>query len=184
MEVHCINLKHRADRKESAINQSKEQGFEIIFWEGIYDESLPPCTCISRSFKKIISFAKENELPQICVMEDDCVFTAPGAWQYFLDNIPSYFDMYIASYYSGLETYNHRIEDFRGMTLIIVHSKFYDKFIALPEDKNIDHALSYHGEYFVSPLFAAIQCPGYSDQMKKHVDYTNKMPEHKLFRGQ
>lgn len=182
MTLNIIHLPHRLDRYGHLVDQLISQNIiDYKIHEGIICE--PVCTGISRSFKKIVQDAKEKELEMVTIGEDDILFTAPGAWQYFLDNIPPYFDMYIASYYSGLETYNHRIEDFRGLTLSIIHSKFFDKFLSMPEDKNLDHALSFKGEYFVSPLFPAIQCAGYSDQMKKYVDYTNKMPEHKLFRG-
>lgn len=181
MILNIINLVHRKDRLLSIATQAKEQGVTIKIWEGIIHENV--CTGISRAFKMIVQDAKEKELPMVAIAEDDAVFTAPGAWQYFLDNMPGYFDMYLASYYSGLETYDHRIESYRGNTLIVVHQKFYDKFLNADETKNLDHALDFQGEYFVCTPWPAIQMPGYSDQLKKEVDYTGKTPEHKLFRG-
>lgn len=182
MKINIIHLSRRTDRYQSLMQQLASQNIkDYQLWEGIEHQNV--WTGISRAFKNIVRDAKEKELPMVMIAEDDIVFTDKDSMKYFLENMPSYFDMYIASYYSGLETYDHRIERYRGNTLVVVHSKFYDKFLALPEDKNIDSALDFQGEYFVSPLFCALQIPGYSDQMKKQVDYTNKIPEHKIFRG-
>lgn len=182
MTLNIIHLPHRKDRYKHLMQQLASQSItDYKLWPGIIHENV--WTGISQAFKQIVRDAKEKELEMVCIGEDDLVFTAQGAWQYFLDNIPPYFDMYIASHYSGLETFNHRIEYFRGMTLIIVHSRFYKKFLDLDENKSIDHDLDFKGEYFVCPKWAAIQIPGYSDQLKNNVDYTNITPEHKLFRG-
>lgn len=181
MVINVLNLAHREDRLLSFAKQAKAEGCEIRIWEGIVHPNV--ATGISRAFKQIVRDAKQRELPIVCCAEDDLVWSAPGAWQYFLDNIPDYFDMYIGSHYSGLETFDNRIESFRGMTLILIHSRFFDKFLDLPEDINIDYALGFKGEYFVCPKWVALQMPGYSDQLKEYVDYTNKTPEEKLFRG-
>lgn len=182
MTLNILHLKRRTDRYEPLMQQLAAQNIEDYrLWEGIEHENV--WTGVSQAHKQIVRDAKEKELPVCCIGEDDLVFTDLNSWKYFNDHTPPYFDMYIASYYSGLETFDHRIESFRGMTLYKVANKFYDKFLSLPEDKNIDNALDFKGEYFVSPKFCCIQTPGYSDQMKKVVDYTNKVPEHKLFRG-
>lgn len=182
MTLNIIHLPRRLDRYISLVDQLISQNIhEYKIWQGVENENV--WTGISQAFKQIVMDAKEKELPFVCIGEDDLQFTDKDSWKYFNENTPDYYDMYIASYYSGLETFDHRIESFRGMTLIKVAQKFYNTFLSLPEDKNIDNALDYKGEYFVSPKMCCLQIPGYSDQMKKVVDYTNKIPEHKIFRG-
>lgn len=181
MVLNIINLKKREDRLLSVCKQAKAQGITIKIWEGI--EHKNPSTGISLAFKVVVQDAKDKELEMVAIAEDDCVFTHPDSWKYFLENIPPYFDIYLASYYSGLETFDYRIERFRGMTLFIVARKFFDKFLALPEDRDIDYALDNQGEYFVCPKFCCIQLPGYSDKDKKEVDYSNRIPHDRIFRG-
>lgn len=181
MIINIINLKKREDRLLSICKQAKAQGITMKIWEGIEHEN--PATGINRAFKRIVQDAKDKELEMVCIGEDDLLLTHPDSWQYFLENIPPYFDIYLASYYSGLETFNHRIETFRGMTLILVARKFFDKFLSLPEDRDIDYALDKQGEYFVCPKFCAIQMPGYSDKDKAIVDHSIRIPDERIFRG-
>lgn len=190
---------HRQQRYDTLMKELASQNItDYWIWAGI--ENKYPVCGVSRAFKRIVQYAKDNNLERVCIGEDDLKFTAPGAWKYFLDNIPSYFDMYMASFYSGVITFDNRVEKFRGMTLIVVHNKFYDKFLSskeyFNEDKdnpqppdevayiNIDNALDGLGEYFVSPLWPCIQHPGFSDKDQRMVNYDDRIPQHKLFKGE
>lgn len=182
MKLNIIHLPNRKDRESSMLKQLLWQEItDYKIWPGIIHEK--PVTGICRAFKQIVQSAKDNNEIMCCIGEDDLSFTSKDSWKYFLDNIPGYFDMYLASFYSGLITFNNRIEKYRGNSLIIVHSKFYDKFLSVREDINIDNALDNLGEYFVSPMFCCIQTPGFSDNVGKEVNYSDRIPEHKLFKG-
>jgi len=173
---------HRQQRYDTLMKELASQNItDYKIWPGVEDKV--PHTGISRAFKAIVQDAKDKELGMVCIGEDDLRFSAPGAWQYFLENIPAYFDMYLASFYSGMITFDNRIENFRGMSLIIVHQRFYDKFLSIPEDKNIDNALDGLGEYFVCPQWVATQHPGFSDKDQKMVNYDSKIPKERLFKG-
>lgn len=185
---------HRLERYTQLLKELKSQNIlDYKICDGIEaTDELPAMTAILRAHKRVVQDAKDNDLPMVCIAEDDIMFTHQFSWDYFIQKIPAYFDLYLASYYSGLETFDNRIEMFRGMTLYVVARKFYDKFLDLPETTkkgseiipiNIDNALDKTGEFFVCPRFVAIQHPGYSDQMKKFVDYTDRIPTNKLFRG-
>jgi hypothetical protein len=182
MTLNVLHLPRRKDRYINLIGQLSYVGItDYQIWEGFEFE--PVVTAISQSFKRIVKDAQERGLEMVAIAEDDVWFTHPDSWKYFLENIPPYFDVYLSSYYSGTETFGGRVENYRGNSLIVVHSRFYEKFLNLDESINIDNAMDGLGEYFVCPLFAAIQFPGYSDQMKAHVDYSDRIPQHKLFKG-
>lgn len=180
MVVNIIHLEndpkwpHREQRERSVIKEMKEQGCEYRFWPGV--KLIQKIPAISQAHKQIVRWAKENNEPFVCIAEDDLKFTALGAWQYFLQNIPSDFDIYTASYYDGRHDENFVVKGFRGMTLYVVATKFYDTFLSLTENRHIDGAISTSGgKVVVSPKFCAIQIPGYSDQRNKIVDDSHRL---------
>lgn len=177
--VNVINLPHRQDRMMSAIAQSVEQGFDIRRWNGIIDK--PPFKGISRAHKQIIQFAKENNIEEAIVMEDDCVFTAPGAFDFFIKNKPEDFDIYFGMIYSAQIEGNRIINGFSGMTFYIVNKRFYDFFLSAPDtdtDKikadHIDRWLgntAFKHKYIVCSEFVCYQIEGFSDNHKQKSNY-------------
>lgn len=188
--VNVINLPRRTERLKSFIRQSDEQGFDYRVWEGIIDLAAT-FRGISHAHRNIIINAKQMGLERCCVCEDDILFTAPNSWQYFLDNIPDSYDMYFASIYEGKIDENNRLvkgvganELLSGLTLYVVHSRFYDVFINIYDldhrDKQIG-MLADKYEFYVCPEFCAIQSNGYSDQKKKDCTYDHLLVGRKLF---
>lgn len=190
IRLHIIHLDHespgtpphRKQRYDTLMKELKTQGIENYWiWAGVEDKF--PHTGISRAFKRIVKYAKDNNLEMVAIAEDDIRFSHRDSWKYFLENVPSYFDLYLSSFYSGLITFDNRIEDFRGMTLLIVHSKFYDKFLDANEETNIDHALVGLGEYFVCPMWPCTQHPGFSENLQMEVNHDIRIDQSKLFKG-
>lgn len=182
MIVNVINLPSREDRKLSALQQSLEQGFEIKWWPGIIE--YPPAMGISKAHKQIIQHAKDNKLKEVCVMEDDCIFTAPGAFDYFLSNKPSDFDIYFAMIYSGQIEEDRIINGFSGMTLYIVNERFYDYFLSAPDNDHIDRWLgnsAFEKRYMICNLYTCFQLGGYSDNHRKKVTYDSYYIDKKWF---
>lgn len=189
MTLHILHLPHgegypphRQKRYDTLIKELKSQSIiDYWIWNGIEDKF--PHTGISKAFKRVVQYAKDNELPMVAIAEDDVRFSHPDSWKYFLENIPPYFDLYLSSFYSGMITFDNRIENFRGMTCFIVAKKFYDKFLSADEEKNIDHALDGLGEYFVCPYFPCTQHPGFSDKDQREVNHDGRIDQNKLFKG-
>ncbi len=130
-------------------------------WPAIMDT--PRCKGISRAHKQIIQSAKENGLPEVLVFEDDIKFEAAGAFDYYMQNKPEDFDIYLGGIYRG-EILDKRVKTFTGFHCYIVRQRFYDTFLGVDETRDIDHALSRLGDYHVCYPFAAIQHTGiYSD---------------------
>jgi len=169
MIVNVINLPHRTDRLEHFLQQAKEQNFEYKRWEGIIHNI--PATGISRAFKQIVRWAKENNIPSVCIAEDDIEFSSLGAWDYYIKNIPNEYDLYLGSVYAG-DLDNGIVTWFTGYTLVIIHERFYDTFLSTNEGNNIDMQMKLHnGLYKVCQPFVCKQIDGYSDHARKITNY-------------
>lgn len=159
-----------------------EQGITGKIWVGIHDPA-SVVRSINLSHKMIVAYAKEQGLPEICIMEEDVMFLAPGAWQHFLDNRPKYFDLYLAGCYGlNQEAYKRiaegngatRINNFAGLHCYIINETYYDKFLDMPEDMHIDNQPGM-GVFYVCSPFAALQHPGYSANNRVKVNYNSKI---------
>ena len=180
MIVNVINLPHRKDRLKHFINESKEQQFQYKVWDGIIDNI--PATGISKAFKQIVKWAKDNNLPCVCIAEDDIKFCDKGAWNFYIKNIPTEYDLYLGSIYCG-DLDNGIVNWFSGFTLVTIHERFYDKFLSTNEKNHIDRQMVLHkGIYKVCYPFAAIQLDGYSDNVGKVTNYNKKyLADRELF---
>lgn len=178
-----INLGHRWQRRISVAAEMEAQNALYMFFLGVEGDT--PKINIHHAHKQIIRHAKEYNYPRVIVAEDDCVFTAPDAWKFFLDNIPQDYDLYVASYYSGSHDENFVVTGFRGLTLYSCHQRFYEKFLSLSESLHLDSAIAMSdAKVIVSPLFCATQAAGYSDQRKKIVDDSNRLKNKAIYTGQ
>lgn len=126
----------RNENALSIVKQSKIQGFAVRFWPANTDDHVFRSGNISRAFKQIVRYAKENNLDCITIGEEDLEFTSPNAWKYYLENIPQDYDIFLAGIYSGQLEGNRIVNGYSGNTLITVHSQFYDFFLSASEDPN------------------------------------------------
>lgn len=167
MIANVINLPHRTDRLEHFKKQAEEQGFEYKVWDGIMLE--PTHTAISRSHKQIVYNAQKDGLEEVLIMEDDIVFDYPNAFKDFIKNKPNNYDLYLGGNYGKDRNRDGTIRSFFGLHLYIVHNKFYDKFLSVPEREHLDLALSGKGRYILYNV--SKQIAGFSDNLKRETDY-------------
>lgn len=166
----------REERALSIVKQSKQHKFAVRFWPGNTDEKVFRAGNISRAFKQIVRFAKENNLPMATIAEDDMVLVSPGAWKYYVDNLPDDFDIYSGGVYSAQIQENRIMNGYSGNTLITVHKRFYDFFLSASEDPqglaggHLDRWLgnfAFEKKYIVCIPFVVKQIGGYSDNHRK-----------------
>lgn len=175
-------IRYREERILSLCHQSKEHGFAIRFWEGEYTPQA--FFGITASFKKIVRWAKETNQQMVCIGEDDLLFTAPGAWQYYLDNMPSDFDIYSGGIYSGQIQDGRIVNGYSGNTLITVHEKFYDFFLGVRDDYHLDRTLgsfAFEKNYRIVKPFVVIQLSGFSDNHRRQTSHEGKLSDMILF---
>jgi hypothetical protein len=167
--INIISLPKREDRRVAIIKQMEMEKCTYQFFDGVQGAAAK--TNISQAHKNVVRYAKEQGLSEIAIAEDDLVWTGTGAWKYFLENKPNDFDVYVGSYYSGSHDENFVVTGLRGLTLYIVHERYYDTFLSLPENTHIDGAIDRSGaKIIVSPLFVCMQQSGWSDQRKRYAD--------------
>lgn len=138
---------------------------------------------INLSFKQIIQYAKEEGFKEVCIAEDDLMFPCVGAWDYFIKNKPDDYDVYVAGNYLLNEPENYtaphyKLNEYVGNQLIIVHEKYYDRFLSVPDLAHIDTAQKGFGDFYACWPIAALQRPGFSANAGADVNYnTNLKPE-------
>ena len=181
MEINFIHLPQRKDRLNSLKKEVQEQNIsEYRLWNGIIDLEIT-ARGISKAHKQIVLYAKDNNMPQILIAEDDVHFTEKGAFDFFLENKPSDYDLYLGGVYFGKLMSNNTVEDFSGLTCYAVHARFYDKFLSIPENIHLDRALKGFGKYVVCNPFAVIQHNGFSDNTNTFTNYDHFIKGRKLF---
>lgn len=185
-KIHIIHLRGTEwseARFNSFTKEMNEQGIsDYKVWEGIHDTNR--MRGISRAHKQIVSYAKEKGLPDVCIGEDDIYFLAPGAFDYYIQNKPMEYDLWLGGISNRLKIQDGYMTDFRGMTLYTVHERFYDTFLSVPENVNIDAGLKGLGKYYLCDKIVCSQRAGYSYHKKRHTDYSHLLKQYKVYGGQ
>lgn len=182
MTFHIIHDEKRIDRMELLLNEFKTQNItDYKLFPAI--KAPTPIQGISRAHKQIVYYAKENRMSEILIGEDDVHFVAPNAFNYFLENKPQDFDIYNSGIYFGNIAPDNTTKHFASLHCYIIHERFYDTFLAVDENKNIDKALKDKGRFVVCNPFAAIQHTTFSDNKKKLIDYSRFLNGRKLYGG-
>lgn len=171
--VHIINLITRQDRLISVVNQSRWQKFPVMVWTGI-EGNLTQAQNINEAHKQIVRWAKEKKMPRVIIAEDDIMFTGPTGFKYFLSQIPESYDLFLSMIYAGEVVENKMLNGFSGLTMYVVHERFYDFFLSIPDNVHIDRWLgqfAFEKEYFVCHPYVCKQTGGYSDNLRKDMNY-------------
>lgn len=181
MTLHIIHLPHRTDRWELLLKEFQQESItDYKIWNGIVDSS-KAAKGISRSHKQIVQFALENEYPEVLIGEDDLHFTAPGAFAYFLGEKPTDYDIYLGGPSHGKLDSANKVKDFAGLLLYIIHRRFYETFLSIPDDQHIDRGLRCKGEFIVCNPWPVIEHSGYSDNLKEYCDASIYYGHRQLF---
>ena len=187
MKVNIIyDDRNTPEDKERLIQEFYEQGItDFKFWDAIVlTDSV--VKSINSSQKMVIKWAKDNNIEMCCVIEQDATFSSYKSWQYFLEQMPNYFDIYLGCSYikdinPNTEVVNNLI---CGFHLYVVHSSFYDAFLSVPDDAHIDTAVGdLKGNAVFCKPFVALQRSGFSANNKAIVNYNLVLSEEDIYRG-
>lgn len=179
-KLNIIYDARRHEKYEPLIKEMNEQGID--------DYEIWPCLLlpdvvqsINSSHKMLVNYAVDNKLPEICIAEDDVMFTKPGAWDYFLKNKPhpDDYDLYLAATYTPEDP----PKQICGFHLYFVSSRFYEKFLTVPDFEHIDTAINdLKGDYVFCYPFPALQRPGFSANNKMQVNYNKTLREQDIYK--
>jgi hypothetical protein len=178
--IHLRGTDWSNERYNSFMIELNEQGItDYKIWDGIHHPN--KVIAINRAHKQIVKYAKENNLPEVCIMEDDCVFLGLGAFEYFAKNKPDEYSLFLGGISNRIKVEGNCIVDFRGLTLYFVHQSFYDIYLAVPENKNIDEAMKGLGKFYLCPKVVCSQRAGYSYHKKMNKDYSHLLKQYPLY---
>lgn len=179
--VHCIHDPSRKDRMYLLEKEIAEQGLNVRFWPAIYDPVMP-FRGVSWAHKQIVRWAALSSEPEAIIMEDDCSFFAPGAFRYYLEQKPADYDLYLGNVFFGWQPGTNRINDFCGLTLYHVHSRFYNRFLYVNEMNHIDREMGkLDAVKIVCDPMVCSQHDGYSDNKKTFGRYEIYLKGCRLF---
>lgn len=179
--INIILDERRCERKELLLEEFRKQNItDYKFWDCVI---LPNVVeSINASHKMIVRDAKERGLKEVCIGEDDLMFTCKGAWNYFLKQKPPKYDVYIAGSYLINNDYNYtaplvKVNEWVGNHLIIVSENYYDTFLSVPNNDHIDTIQKGLGDFFMCFPIPALQRPGFSSNNKCVCNYNSILPK-------
>lgn len=176
-----IHKSERVERYKVLMSELKNQNIDQVnFWEGVHSPN-SVIQAVNQAHKNIIRWAKENGLKKVIVFEDDIKFTDKGAWDYYLENEPDDYDIYLGGIYLGKVENNRIVKAFTAMHCYMVHNKFFDVFLGANDKQHIDQALADLGKYVVCNPEIAIQHNGYSDTAMQYMNFDIITQNKKLF---
>jgi hypothetical protein len=165
MLVNVILDSRNPAREEQILNELHRQGItDYLIWPCLMYATV--VSSINASHKMIVRDAKENGLEEVCIWEDDCHFTHPRGWEYFLENKPEIYDLYLGGNYA-LPLSNRKII---GFHCYILHARAYDKYLSVPDNVHIDTAMEDILNWTACYPFAAVQRRGFSSNTMSEED--------------
>jgi len=195
MTAHVIHNINRPDRLANIIKQADEQGFEFEIHAATMDEDNPVRGC-HLSHRKIVQKAKDEGWPCVWIMEDDCMFTGPGAVKHFLRSIPMIYRIYTGGSYGTHKTYHKDVyytypQSISGTHCYILRNSVYGQFLGMDENEHLDvvisktFALEDKVAIVMPAQIIALQMPGYSDITRQEVNYNNDkyLWQYELWKG-
>lgn len=164
---------------------TSQYGGDWDFFKGVKDEK--GSTGISMSFKKII--IENYQETTIHIFEDDIKFTSKNSRKIFeesMSSLPENWDIFIAGSYMYETDYQAngyiKVFDFCSLHSVVINKSAYDKILAhdVSVQDNIDRWLGMLSKQkkinvFLCDPQTAIQYPGYSHNVNRDVDYSNRL---------
>lgn len=144
---------------------------------------------IGQAHVNCILIAKQKEWDLVLIMEDD-IELRKGAEDYLnlaLKAVPNDWDVLLGGIYHGknfhYNDYWNKVGEFCGLHFYIVNKSAYDKILLYDGKHHIDRWMNKGGtklNCYVTSKFVATQRNGFSDNVSKKVDYSDKLKMYKL----
>ena len=143
---------------------------------------------IAQAHLDCVSFAKENNWPVVIITEDDLLFTSDNSRTYAdqcFSDVPEDYDILLSGVYHGSLTNSNKqhwakLHNFCALHFYIVNERAYDKILNFDFRLHIDRWMGSHLNCFVTKKFWCIQRNGWSDNVKREVNYDSYLTSYKL----
>jgi len=174
MEPQVISLPERTDRRaEFAAMAAEHRLLRYRFVDGVRVSR--PAEGISAAHRACVQHAKDANAPAVWVMEDDAMFTAPGALDHFRKRVlalPPSCGLFLGGVMGGDVAADGTVNWWSGMHCYVVMAHFYNHFLAVNRAKHLDHALWNSPGTRVCLPFVCVQRKSFSDNVGRIVDYS------------
>jgi hypothetical protein len=159
---------------------------EYELWQPVLIGNASVHESINRSQKVIVRHAQSEGWKCVCIFEDDIMFPAEDGWQYFLNNIPEKYDIYMGGNYLIDNRIEYvpplvQVKEYVGNHCIIIHENYYDTFLSVPYSLHIDQAQNGLGDFWMVYPMAALQRPGWSSNNHAQVNYNALLKEENVY---
>ena len=175
MIANIIYDDRRVEDYEPMITEMVRQDISYVLWPAVLLSKV--VDSINAAHKAIVSYANDNGLPEICIMEQDVWFPADDGWDYFLKSKPREFDIYVAGNYGGTKYYFNS-----GFHCYIVKRQYYATFLAKPNDVHIDNCHTTADIKICYP-YAALQRESWSANNREIVNYNSCLKPEDIYYG-
>ena len=121
------------------------------------------------------------------ISEDDLYFRNENGFKYFLDNKPDDFDVYIGGSYLIDNRIEYKapivkVDGWVGNQLIIIHEKYYDTYLSVPNESHIDTVQQGLGDFYLCFPMPALQRPSKSaNNNNELVNYNAILPKEFIY---
>ncbi len=184
-----IHLPERKDRWLTFRKELQYVPMEVRVCLGI--KAGNPMKNIAQSHINAILYAKQNEWPEVLIMEDDVHFPAKTRTLPYINeclaSLPESWDVLLGGIYESTSLEKHsaywnKTGQFCGAHFYIVNSKAYDRLINYDGKHHFDRFMNYDGSLncYVAKKMFAIQHNGYSDNAQGKMNYTHKLGQFEL----
>ena len=121
---------------------------------------------INKAHKTIVEWAALEMMPYVTILEDDVWFPSDDGWKYYCDNFPKApFDLYLGGLTRG-EVKDGKTKRYTGQFCATISERFYDTFLGVNEDLDIDGAMANLGTFFVCEPMACFTYWGWSENVQ------------------
>lgn len=188
IKIFILNDDRQSQKLPLVLEELRMHGinnYEIV--PAIIEANKTVVESINAGHKSIVRKAQEQGLPFVVIGEDDLMFTAPDAWEYFIKNIPDSYDLYLSCSYVKNAIPNSDVIDnlICGVHLYVVNGCFYEKFLSVPDTEHIDTALGdLKCNYVFCKPFPCLQRSGFSaNNPGEPVNYNSILQPEDIYRG-
>lgn len=187
MTANIIHNITETERFQLLIQQIEKQKINPVIWTGML--GFETKTNISKAHKQVVKWAKEKGKSKVLIMEDDVLFYADDGYDYFLENEPPDYDIYLGGLYYSKEKIseqNKKVKQFNGLHCYMLHSRFYDEFLNIDETQSLDIALgnlAAIGQCKIKCVypFAALQQEIFSTNLNYKINNERILREYKVY---
>lgn len=169
---------YRPEKYDLFMGEFERQKIDVEIFHCEQNQNYNVVEKISESFKTVIREAKERGDKEICIFEDDILFPSENGWEYFIENKPENFSVYIGGNYVVDNRLKYKppiikVDVWVGNHCIIVNESYYDIWLNTDSKLHCDSVHAGLGNFYACFPYPALQRTGWSANTQTVVNYNS-----------